>query len=464
MDNYRTSDGDDQTGLSGNSTLKGKRLRRAIRHRTSDDAEALIGDSSEDDTGERDQKLADEKVFWNLAINLLLISLWYIFSLLISVYNKWMFSPDHLNFHFPLFITCLHMIVQFSLSSLVLYLFPRFRPAGFYGGKPIHTESDTMQPTDSMENEAEGWFSFNSQREEHKKARQGIMTKWVYLTKIGPCGAATGLDIGLGNMSLKFISLAFYTMCKSSSLAFVLVFAFIFGLEKVTWKLVTIISIMTLGVVLMVASEAKFIPIGFVLVLTASALSGLRWSLTQILLLRNPATSNPFSSIFFLAPCMFVSILAIAIPVEGFGPLFERFGELVAEMGLIQAVSIILFPGIIAFLMVSSEFALLQRSSVVTLSICGIFKEVITISAAALIFQDPLTPVNISGLLVTIVSIAAYNYLKISKMREDALRETRNDGDTLFHPRADTGYAAVGDGGSGYEDDHQQGRVQEQSL
>jgi solute carrier family 35 protein C2 len=146
-------------------------------------------------------------------------------------------------------------------------------------------------------------------------------------------------------------------MCKSSSLAFVLIFAFAFRLEKVTWKLIAIISVMTIGVVMMVASEAQFVTIGFILVFLASALSGLRWSLTQMLLLRNPATSNPFSSIFFLAPCMFVSILAVAIPIEGFGPLSERFGELVNHEGILRAIGIVLFPGIIAFLMVSSEFA-----------------------------------------------------------------------------------------------------------
>jgi len=49
-----------------------------------------------------------------------------------------------------------------------------------------------------------------------------------------------------------------------------------------------------------------------------------------------------------------------------------------------------------------------------------------TISAAAIIFDDPLTPVNISGLLVTIVSIAAYNYIKISKMRREAIEATHH--------------------------------------
>lgn len=183
------------------------------------------------------------------------------------------------------------------------------------------------------------------------------MTRWFYITRVGPCGAATGLDIGLGNMSLKFISLAFYTMCKSSVLGFVLVFAILFRLEKLTWRLVGVIAIMTIGVLMMVASETKFVPIGFFLVILASALSGLRWSLTQILLLRNPATSNPFSSIFFLAPVMFVAILLIAIPVEGFGPLSVRVGQLVEKEGAFGAGAIIVFPGIIAFLMVSSEFA-----------------------------------------------------------------------------------------------------------
>lgn len=41
------------------------------------------------------------------------------------------------------------------------------------------------------------------------------MTRTFYITRIGPCGAATGLDIGLGNMSLKYITLTFYSKISS---------------------------------------------------------------------------------------------------------------------------------------------------------------------------------------------------------------------------------------------------------
>jgi len=223
------------------------------------------------------------------------------------------------------------------------------------------------------------------------------------------------------------LNLTFPAMCKSSSLAFVLMFAFIFRLETPSWRLVAIIATMTIGVIMMVFGEVDFSALGFVLVISAAFFSGFRWGLTQILLLRNPATSNPFSSIFFLAPIMFLTLFLLAIPIEGIPTLMEGFKALVVDKGLLIGTATILFPGVIAFLMTASEFALLKRTSVVTLSIAGIFKEVVTIAAAGLIFDDHLTPINVSGLFVTVGAIAAYNYIKITKMREDAIQKVHTD-------------------------------------
>lgn len=95
-----------------------------------------------------------------------------------------MFDKSKLNFPFPMFTTSMHMLVQFSLASLVLYFVPSWRPG--HGHR-----SDLGQSR-------------------HEPERP-IMTKMFYLTRIGPCGMATGLDIGLGNTSLQFITLTFYS-------------------------------------------------------------------------------------------------------------------------------------------------------------------------------------------------------------------------------------------------------------
>jgi solute carrier family 35 protein C2 len=326
-----------------------------------------------------------------------------------------MFSKENLDFHFPLFITSIHMLVQFSLAALVLFLLPQFRPQ-----RPQQSAAQAA---------ARGEYAQLNEHEEEQTPKpepgrpQPLMTPWFYLSRIAPCGTATALDIGLGNFSMRFISLTFYTMCKSSVLAFVLLFAFLFRLEKPTVKLCAVISVMTVGVILMVAGETAFSGLGFALVMIASFCSGFRWSLTQILLLRNPATSNPFSSILFLTPVMFIALFALALPIEGPVRAVAGFRALCDERGTFMSTLLLLFPGTLAFMMVAAEFALIKRTSVVTLSVCGIFKEVLTISAASLTFGDSLSPINISGLVVTIVAIAAYNVIKYGKMKKEARKE-----------------------------------------
>ncbi|KAL8387693.1 hypothetical protein RB595_009735 [Gaeumannomyces hyphopodioides] len=393
--------GDEETGLT-----KSHRLRKLEKRRRNTRLDQRI--ARDGGVTEQEKREADKTVVRRLLVNLSLIGLWYIFSLSISIYNKWMFDSKQLDFPFPMFTTSIHMLIQFGLSSAVLYFVPSLRPRS---GRKLD----------------------RSQSRHETGPERPLMTKWFYFTRIGPCGAATGLDIGLGNTSLKLITLTFYTMCKSSVLAFVLLFAFIFRLETPTWRLFAIIGTMTIGVVMMVAGEVEFKLGGFLLVISAAFFSGFRWGLTQILLLRNPATSNPFSSIFFLAPVMFVTLFSIAIFVEGVPELWQGMKVLAEAKGALAAPLIVLFPGVIAFFMTVSEFALLQRTSVVTLSIAGIFKEVVTILAATLVFGDKLTPVNFAGLVVTLAAICCYNYLKITKMRAEALATTHDAAAAVAH-------------------------------
>lgn len=425
---------DEEAGLR-----RGDRTRKERKRRRNGQPDNMI---APENLTPDEKKLADKNVIRTLAINCGLVLMWYIFSLGISVYNKWMFGDgdDKLNFPFPLFTTALHMLVQFMLASLVLYFVP------------------SMRPQNGRIKDSNGHLSDRGQSR-HGPGRDGpIMSKMFYLTRIGPCGAATGLDIGLGNTSLKFITLTFYTMCKSSSLVFVLMFAFLFRLEKVTWRLVIIIGTMTIGVVMMVAGEIEFSLIGFVLIMTAAFFSGFRWGLTQILLLSNPATSNPFSSIFFLAPVMFLTLTALAIPLEGFSDLIGGLKHLTEQWGVLPTPFLILFPGIIAFLMTASEFALLQRTSVVTLSIAGIFKEVVTISTATVVFDDKLTAVNFAGLFVTIGAICAYNYIKFTKMRSEAQEEVKREHMEL----SETSMSDESDGDND-DDDSEDARLLQQS-
>ena len=67
--------------------------------------------------------------------------------------------------------------------------------------------------------------------------------------------------------------------------------------------------------------------------MSASAFGGLRWALTEVLLRKESmGLSNPFASIFFLAPAQAIILFVLAAAVEGYPTIFQSaffvtFGE-----------------------------------------------------------------------------------------------------------------------------------------
>jgi len=329
-----------------------------------------------DDTGVSHRRTQEERkrLWWrNAIVNLLFITAWFLISITLSVYNKWMFSPDRFGFSWPLFVTTFQFLVQFGFAGGLRMILPNhFRP------------------------------KYNPNRQ-------------AYATKVAPAAVATSLDIGLSNLSMKIITLSFYTMCKSSSLIFVLLFAFYFGHEKFSYRLIGVILLISGGVFMMVAAETQFVMLGFILVTSASALSGLRWSLTKTLMKDEKyGLESPAAVIFWMAPPMALSLGILSMVVEGWWTILSS--HFFITVGDIFKMSFLLFlPGMIAFCMVMAEYYIVQRAGVVPMSIAGMAKEVATISVAAWLFGDELTPLNFVGLAITVGGIGLFTYHKYRK-------------------------------------------------
>jgi solute carrier family 35 protein C2 len=244
-------------------------------------------------------------------------------------------------------------------------------------------------------------------------------------------------------------------MCKSSVPVFVLLFAFLFKLEKPTKSLALIISVISFGVCLMVmkGEDNSYEIIGYVQeigalsmqlnpfcrivqVLTASSLSGLRWAITQILLDKNSkifAKSHPVVMNFFLTPVMCATLFLSGCIAEGLGE-FAKLGNRFNVFELILKFSI---GGLLAFCMTIAEFKLIGETSVVALSVAGICKEVLTIIVSMLVFGDKLSATNVVGLLISLVGIAMFNLYRMRRNSKE------------YHSRSGTdstyGFAAIED-------------------
>jgi solute carrier family 35 protein C2 len=106
----------------------------------------------------------------------------------------------------------------------------------------------------------------------------------------------------------------------------------------------------------MVASETAFVLDGFLLVISASAMGGLRWSLTQIMLKnKQMGCDNPAATIFWLSPAMGACLAIVSAAIESWVSLFRSqffsgFTKILETLFFLSA------PGVVAFCMVLSEY------------------------------------------------------------------------------------------------------------
>lgn len=340
-----------------------------------------------------------------------LIILYYSFSIGITFYQKWLIN----GFHFPLFVVLCHLIIKYLLAALV-----RFSCRILCG-------------------------------------IVRITIPWsVSWKKLAITGIASSLDIGFSNWSFEFITISLYTMTKSSCVIFILFFAIIFKLENLRSSVLLIVVLISSGLFMFTYQSTQFHLTGFTLVLLASVLSGLRWTLAQLVMQRKEiGLSNPIDMIYFIQPWMIASLIPLVIWIEVI-PLLrdglvvyasnldhesESFvspsqlvsggigdspaGHVIASSStgtagstyeyLLLTAGYILAGSILAFLMEVSEYLLLTFTSSLTLSIAGIFKEVFTLFLAYEVNGDSMTWINFCGLIVCLIGISSHIAIKVSE-------------------------------------------------
>lgn len=448
---------------------------------------------------------------WNLIP--IYIAGWYFSAIMLAVYNKWMFDPKKgLRVEYPMLLTAFHQITLWIVSAIYIKIHERSRRAA------------------GLEDTSSG---------------RGNNSWKFYLKYIVPTALATAGDIGLSNVSYKFVPLTVYTVIKSSSIAFVLIFSCVFKIETFEWRLAAIVVVMFSGVVMMVYKPddpnddhytQAMILIGSLLVLGSSCLSGLRWTITHLILrhvpkkyrmiygneneseheavvnapgdmaassplkhdledssiakghqaiengngngdveskneseLNTPKRPHPMYTIYQLAPVMCASLIIMSLiierPIPGFfhSNLFKaKFAKSTGSGGesdstgnaqitglsVLAGIVLILIPGLMVCMLTFCEFGMLQLTKVLTVSVAGIVKEVLTILFGMWLLHERITQIyNWIGMIVVMLDVSYYNYFRY---RQSLQRGNQEDTSTLeayippdttkMYPDDDTNY------------------------
>uniref|UniRef100_A0A2M3Z6L7 Putative solute carrier family 35 member c2 n=1 Tax=Anopheles braziliensis TaxID=58242 RepID=A0A2M3Z6L7_9DIPT len=244
--------------------------------------------------------------------------------------------------------------------------------------------------------------------------------------KILPTGLASGIDISFSNWGLELVQISLYTMTKSTTIVFILIFAILLKLEKKSWSLAAIVVMISGGLFMFTYKSTQFDALGFSFLLFASLSSGIRWTLAQLIMQKSKlGLHNPIDMIFHMQPWMILSVLPFTIGfegrrlIEGYHLLYQLPWTTVLDVWL--KISIGAF---IAFAMEVSEFMVLTSTSSLTLSVAGIFKEICQLVLAVELNDEHLSTVNVLGLVMCLGGICCHVVHKFLTYRAESSAES----------------------------------------
>jgi len=300
--------------------------------------------------------------------------LWYAISVSFTIFNKWFLSEWRGGFEYPIICSTLHLTMKFVLTRV--------------------------------------WVSC------HALQFESVSTAVLFKIVV-PIGIATAMDIMLSNVSLLHISVTLYTVVKASVVVWVFFWGVLFRLEKFRVVTFMAVAITSAGLMLAVSTHTSISVIGLVLCLGAAASGGLRWALTQQLLVSDESSRNVFIAIYRFSPASALSMAPFALGLEL--PVLLRSPFAQDREALLQALSMTLAGGFIAFALILVEVNLVRLSSSLTMGMLGQLKEILQIALALMIFRDELHWVNGLGIVVSLLASAFYRYVKAAEARESAL-------------------------------------------
>lgn len=217
------------------------------------------------------------------------------------------------------------------------------------------------------------------------------------------------------NLSLQNNTIGTYQIAKTMTTPVIIVIQSMYYKKTFSTKIKMTLIPITLGVILNSYYDVKFNLLGIIF----ASLGVFVTSLYQVWVgsKQHELQVNSMQLLYYQAPlssAILIVIIPFFEPVIGEGGIFGPWS--------FSALMMVLFSGIIAFLVNLSIYWIIGNTSPVTYNMFGHFKFCITLLGGYILFQDPLSLNQGLGILCTLCGILAYTHFKLSEREEGKSR------------------------------------------
>ncbi|KAI5186613.1 solute carrier family 35, member C2 [Nematocida homosporus] len=342
-----------------------------------------------------------------------------------NFFSSFLLSKDDYDFRFPLFLGSISHLIHFGLSVIGIVMFRSppceqtlHSPIPYLIRKKIGSPIDKT-PSLSRKRTQAPVSQIWRQPDEQESGRtfRILQICYAFLLNIGAfdawiitCALCGSIDNGFSGYALRSVPLAFYTMLKSSSPIFILISRFLFQLEEPSMPLIGTICIIATGVFFASKSDTvvyRFQPI--CMILSSCVMGGFRGAFLEYFIKQNITRHNNI-----LYNLCVVSLLMGIFLCTGFF-LFEGVHNLLQLKAFatlsstLNCLFLIFGSSVVSFFLCVTEYTLISKTSVITLSVIGIVKELIIIAISVCQGKIHLSVANMCGLCTASVGVLLFS-------------------------------------------------------
>ncbi|KAG9246604.1 triose-phosphate transporter family-domain-containing protein [Calycina marina] len=281
------------------------------------------------------------------------VMIWIFFSSSVILFNKWILAT--LEFPYPVLLTAWHLIFATILTQIMA--------------------------------------RFTTLLDGRKKQK---MNGRIYMRAIVPIGAAFSLSLICGNLTYLYLSVSFIQMLKATTPVAVLITGGIMGTEEVSVQKFINVSAIVVGVVIASFGEIDFVLIGFLYQLGGIIFEAIRINLVSSLL-NGQEKMDPLVSLYYFAPICAAMNFTLA--------LFWEIPKVTSAE--IHAVGLwtLLANAWVAFMLNVSVVFLIGKTSGLTLTLCGVLKDILLVCLSILIWGTLLSHLQVFGYSIALVGM-----------------------------------------------------------
>jgi drug/metabolite transporter (DMT)-like permease len=218
------------------------------------------------------------------------------------------------------------------------------------------------------------------------------------------------LNIAVGNMSLRYVSVNFNQVMRSLVPGAVMVLGtIVFGKTFSLRKKLSVLPVMV-GVALACLGDMTFTTLGLVTTVFCVILAALKVALSGEML-TGEMKLPPLDLLATMTPLALAQTFALALFLGELTDIHRRWDELIGS----GAWPPVILSGLLSFTLNITSFKANKLTSPLTLSIVANVKQVLLIALSTVLFDVPVAPINAVGIVIVILGSMRYSMISLEE-------------------------------------------------